>query len=311
MKIGPALPEYANDMDTDFSGTVVAASILQYYGEAHCVYIKRLGNRGRAQKKDIARIKEDHLGITPGDIVVEVNRESIYDYMPEGVFHRPTLGGIQSGTASVIEAIREQRRNEADNRLFFSPFEQEASLQEIRALLHEQCIDNKGMYHNLLQLLYPLWPLLEQLDSATAKIFIYLLPFFCLTSGNKKWLTKMLQSLLGYPVSITETPHLMKIDKQNLPIDLLNKKLGISTQLCGNHIDGSTNWQLTIGPMAAEDAKAFLPGSKLNRLLQAIYENFSPEDTIIEQQISIQHSSFRLGAKTGSPMGHLGYTTFL
>ncbi|PZF72746.1 type VI secretion system baseplate subunit TssG [Taibaiella soli] len=311
MKRKSILPRHPNGLKTDFKAEVVAAALLQFYDSAQSVYIKRLGNRGRAKKKDIARIWEDHMSLTPCDIVIEVNREGIYDYMPEGVFHKPTLGKIKHGTEAVIAAIREQRRQENDNRLFFSPFEQETFLQEIFALSIEQRIDNKGLHDNLLQLIYPLWPLLEQLDTATAKIFIYLLPFFYMASGNKKWFTKILQSLLGYPITITEVPHLMKIDRHHPEIDFRIKRLGISTVLTGDHFDGNTNWQLTIGPVDAKDATAFLPNSKMNQLLLAIYENFAPEETEIKQKLSIRHKPFRLSNRKNEWSGHLGYTTFI
>ena len=53
-------------------------------------------------------------------------RKGIYDFLPEGLFHPPSLGTQKSGIKEVIEQIRKQKRNEIDARNFFQPFELES-----------------------------------------------------------------------------------------------------------------------------------------------------------------------------------------
>lgn len=305
------IPRFINHLQTDFRAEVVAASLLQYYDSAEAIYIKRLGGKDRAQKKDIARLRDGYFESYPGRLVIETNRDSIYDYMPEGLFHKPTLGGIHKSTEEIVAAIRRQRKQEADNRLFFSPFEQEAAYTEIMAACMEQRMDNKGVHDDLLQVLSGLWPVLQQLDKANAKVFIYLLPYFYLTTGNRRWFVKTLQSLLGYPVTIQDVPNYENVDALLREHRLTPKKLGINTVLSGSHYDGNMNWEITIGPVDAAAAHYFLPGSRLNQLLKAIYENFVPEGIVVVQKMHIIRTPFSAGNNNNTQPGYLGYTTFL
>ncbi|BAV05361.1 Type VI secretion, VasB, ImpH, VC_A0111 [Filimonas lacunae] len=304
------IPRFINHLHTDFKAEVVAASLMQYFDSAEAIYIKRLGGSERAAKKDIARVRDGYFDSTPGELVIETHRDSIYDYMPEGIFHKPTLGGIHKSTEEIVSAIRKQRKQEAESRMFFGPFEQEAAFTEMMAAHLEQRMDNKGMYDDLLNVLSDLWPLLQQLDKENAKVFIYLLPFFYMTTGNKKWFVKTLQSLLGYPVTIQDVPNMENVDHIKNQLSLQKKQLGISTVLCGSHYDGNRNWEITIGPVDSGAAHDFLPNSRLNKLLQAIYESFVPEGVQVVQKMIISPTAFFTGKNNTQP-GYLGYTTFL
>ena len=54
-----------------------------------------------------------------------VNREGIYDRLPEDLFHQVSETKISSDKEESIEEIKLQRQLEKQCRLFFQPFEQE------------------------------------------------------------------------------------------------------------------------------------------------------------------------------------------
>lgn len=304
------IPQFINKLETDYKAEAIATALLNYYDTVEAIHIKRLGNKGRAKKKDIAKVRKNYFDVERDRLLIETNRESIYDYLPEGLFHRPTLGSTNKTTSEIVAAIREQKQKEKESRLFFEPFEIETFYVEIAALCIEQQLDNKGIHDDLLLVIEDLWPLLKQLDKADAQTFIYFLPFFYMTTGNKKWFSKMLQSFLGYSVVITDVPNRESVDTLKEQMKTQKRKLGVNSVLCGSHFDGNMNWKITIGPVEYDEATKFLPGSKLSLLLQSIYESFVPECTLVIQKLIINRHKCRIG-KNNATNGHLGYNLYL
>lgn len=301
-----------NELDTDFRAEVVAASLLQYNIAAEKIFVRRLGINNRARNKDVVSMRKDVYEFDDRHIIIDTNRESIYNYLPEGVFHSPTLGGLNKSTEDIIEQIRKQKKAEQDGRRFFIPFELEAYYTELAALHFENTLDQKGSNDELLDILSDLWPLLKELDTESAKIFIYLLPFFHNARGNRIWFEKCMSAFLEVPVNITFSANKVE-EPENIGELLLSKTmLGIDTLLCGSHTDGNRNWQINIGPVGADQIYKYVPGSNFNRLLQTIYSYCLPATVVCEQYCITQSSaaSFTL-PPVHSNENFLGYTTFI
>jgi hypothetical protein len=301
-----------NELETDYKAEVVAASLLGYYHAAERIFIKRMGINDRAKNKDVVILKNKSFNMEDESLIIETNREGIYDYMPEGTFHIPTLGNINNSTDNIIEEIRKQKKAEEEARLFFMPFELEASYVELSALYYENCLDNKGANEDLLNVLKELWPIMQQLDESDAKTFIHLLPFFHAARGNKIWFQKCMTAFLGYPVAVTNVHHLVEEDSNANNLLLSRTTLGINTLLCGNHYNGNVNWQINIGPVEANDISKFIVGSNFNKLLYAIYDYCLPAYITALQQCVTTASgkSFTL-PPTAAFENYLGYTTFI
>lgn len=301
-----------NGPDTDFKAEVTAAALMQLGIPAERILVRRTGINGRARNKDIARLRKDFLEFNDEHIVIETNRESIYNYLPEGIFHPPTLGGLGKSTEDIIEQIRSQKRAEEDGKKFFIPFELESYYTELAALNFENNLDRQMNNDHLLDILSALWPLLETLEPETAKIFIYLLPFFHSARGNKEWVEKCLTAFLNVPVKISFNAN--RVDEINniKSLFLSHTRLGIDTVLCGSHTDGNRNWQINIGPVPAGDIHKYVPGSSFNKVLETVYEYCLPATAVWQQHIVAQESEndFTLTAVQNTN-AFLGYNTFL
>ncbi|WP_407478367.1 hypothetical protein [Elizabethkingia anophelis] len=114
-----------NQLQTDFRVEAVAANILKYYDTQANIYIKRIGLNDRAYLKDIKGITTSSYDLDEENIIIETYREGIYDYLPEGIFHPPSLGASSTNIDSVVREIRKQKAVEDDARKFFQPFELE------------------------------------------------------------------------------------------------------------------------------------------------------------------------------------------
>ena len=301
-----------NELETDFKAEVVAAALMQHNIPAEKILVRRMGINNRARNKDVIRLKNDFFEFDDEHIVIETNRESIYNYLPEGVFHSPTLGGLGKNMEEIIEQIRTQKKAEEDGKKFFVPFELESCYTELAALNFENSLDQKGNNDHLLNILSELWPLLDTLDKETAKIFIYLLPYFHSVRGNRIWIEKCMTSYLQVPVNITFGENQVDEIKNIESLFLSETRLGIDTLLCGSYTDGNRKWHINIGPVPYNSVSKYIPGSSFNKILTAIYDYCLPATTIWEQHIITVpgENEFTL-ATVQHTNNFLGYNTFL
>ncbi len=301
-----------NDPETDFRAEVIAAALMQMDIPAEKIFIRRMGINNRARNKDIIGLRKDFFDFNEEHIVIETNRESIYNYLPEGIFHPPTLGGLGKNTEDILEQMRLQRKAEEDGKKFFAPFELEAYYTELAALNFENNLDQKGNNDHLLHIISELWPLLDTLDKATAKIFIHLLPFFYLARGNKIWFERCMTAFLGIPVNISFSENRVDEIDNIETLFLSNTKLGINTLLCGSHTDGNRNWQVNIGPVPTQQLYRYVAGSNFNKTLAAVCDNCLPATAVWQLNIvtAKENNGLVLAGSEEAPI-FLGYNTFL
>lgn len=303
---------YFNNLSTDYKAEVVALNLIKKHKEIDYVFLKRLGSNNRTFKKDVNKILTKLFDFDETIVSIETYRESIYDYLPEGVFHKPTLGKIYDNIDQIIEQIQVQRKIEEDARKFFEPFELESYFTELAALDLESQYDILDGSYLLKETIAELWPLLDELDPETANIFIYLLPFFHTVRGNKKWFEKCLMAFLKIPVNITFIPNVIKnTDEISIVLESEDPQLGISTIINGNHFDGQQNWCINFGPIPYDVLDQYVPQSNLRKLLRRLYDYCVPLNIEIVEEFTTEkkEESFRLSSEQNTSI--LGYSTFI
>ncbi len=301
-----------NKLHTDYKVEAVASNLLKFYNANANIFIKRVGINERPYLKDIKTIKSTYFGLDDETIVIETYRESIYDYLPEALFHPPSLGGSNKNIEKVVAEIKKQKEIEEDARNFFQPFELEFFYTEVAALLKETEFDVRDQSGSIINIVSELWPLLRKLDSKTAKTFFYILPFLHEVRGNKEWIERFLTAFNHVPVNIEFTPNVVDGDDDKQGISLLgNTKLGLTFIPSGKHMDGERNWTVNIGPIPSHRVYQYVSGHPYRDLLQSIYEYLMPISVkIYENFITVKEkTSFVLDKSSNS--SRLGYTTFI
>lgn len=302
-----------NKLSTDFKIESVAANMLKYYNSSSSIFIKKVGINDRPYLKDIKNIYSTYYGLDNETIIMETYRESIYDYLPEGLFHPPSLGtASKRGVESVVKEIRKQKEVEENARNFFQPFEQEFFYTEVSALLKETEFDIADQSDTLIKIFKEMWPLLGKVDIETAKIFFYILPFLHEVRGNKRWIERFLTAFLNIPVAIDFVPN--KIDKNDDEMGITalgSAKLGITLIPNGKHLDGERNWQITIGPIPYDAIHKYVDGTAFRELLQNIYDYLMPITVKIEEKFMTEkkEDSFIINSKANT--NRLGYSTYI
>lgn len=301
-----------NNLHTDYKAEVLANNLMKYYDEVEHVFLKRLGSNNRSFNKDIESVTSQVYELGEFGVTIGTYREGIYDYLPEGIFHPPSLGIHHNKIDEVVSQIQKQKKIESHARKFFQPFELESYYLELNALILENEYDITGDSNLLLETVNDLWPLLKNLDENNARIFIYLLPFFHSVRANRRWFEKCLSAFLQIPVEISFVPNRINdIDEVSSDLVLSKFKLGISTILSGSHMDGERNWVIQYGPIPYDDLSNYIPNSNLRKLLDVLYDYCLPVTVKVKEYFVVnkKENSFLLNKNTDA--SRLGFSTFL
>jgi len=302
-----------NKLQTDFRAEAVAVNLLKYHRAVSNIFIERIGINDRAYLKDIKSISSQYLGFDEEVLSIKTYREGIYDYLPEGLFHPPSLNTSRKNVENVVNEIRKQKRVEDDARKFFRPFELEIFFTEISSLLKEHDFDLASDTDSLLKVFSELWPVVKMLDKKNAYIFIHILPFFHQIRGDKSWFERCMTAFLQVPVEITFTPNIIdRIEENDDSMLLGNSRLGITYIPSGKHMDGERNWVVNIGPIPYYEMKKYIPGNPFRKVLQALYDYCLPVSVeIVENFVTEkQEYSFMLEDDERNS-NRLGFSTFL
>lgn len=303
-----------NNLETDFRVEVVVANLMKYQRVNSDFFIKRIGTNDRPNGKDIKSIYTHHYGLDGEAIILESYRESIYDYLPEGFFHPPSLGNYNShNIESVVNEIRKQKEVEENARKFFQPFEVEIFKTEIAALLKETEFDVADSSDTLLNILSELWPLLVEVDKDVARIFFFILPFLHKVRGKKEWIEKFLSAFLETKVEISFVPNVINHSDDEEGFTTLGKaRLGISFIPNAEHSDGERNWQINIGPIPDSKIEKYVSGHPFRELLHRFYDYLLPVSVkFFENFITVKTQESFCISSHNKYSSRLGYTTFI
>ncbi|AYZ12190.1 hypothetical protein EGY05_09750 [Chryseobacterium arthrosphaerae] len=302
-----------NKLQTDFKAEAVAVNLLKYHRTVSNIFIDRVGVNDRAYLKDIKSISSSYLGFDEEVFTIESYREGIYDYLPEGLFHPPSLGASRKNVDTVVREIRKQKKVEEDARKFFRPFELEVFFTEISALLKESEFDITSNTDALLDTVSELWPLVRMLDKQSAYIFMHILPFFHQIRGDKRWFERCMTAFLQVPVEVTFSPNVIdEIEKNDDSMLLGNSRLGVTYIPSGRHMDGQRNWVVNIGPIPYEEMKKYIPGNPFRKVLQALYDYFLPVTVDVEENFVTEKVEYSFSLEDDDRnASRLGYSTFL
>ena len=302
-----------NKLQTDFKAEAVAVNLLKYHRSVSNIFIDRIGINDRAYLKDIKSISSHYLGFDEEVLSIKTYREGIYDYLPEGIFHPPSLNTSRKNVESVVNEIRKQKRVEEDARKFFMPFELEIFFTEIGALLKEYDFDLASETDSLLTVFSELWPVVKMLDKKNAYIFIHILPFFHQIRGDKKWFERCMTSFLQVPVEITFAPNVIdRIEDEDDSILLGNSRLGVTFIPSGRHMDGERNWVVNVGPIPYYEMKKYIPGNPFRKVLQALYDYCLPVNVDIEENFVTEKEEYSFMLEDDERNSNrLGFSTFL
>lgn len=301
-----------NNFNTDYKSAVLAAELIEAgVVDINDLFIWPMGGGQRNFSKDVLSI--DWYAPVSGykDFVcIKSSREGLYDMLPEGLFHKSVPYASTRSTEEIIDQIRIHKEQEKSARLFFLPLEAEMNLFRVLIELHENKIDKKNIYNDLVEIFRPGWEIFELLDAQQANIFLHMIPFLHQTKGDLERLQNLAALLLQVPVriSLAAAPRAELADGASV---LGEAALGVNLVTSAVFNEGDDMVQISIGPVPAAKALTFYDGTRSDKIIRMLVGYFVPADVDVSVTVEILPEERKLCLGLVEDTAVLGFSSYL
>ncbi len=297
----------------DIKAEAVIADLLENGLPSESFVVVPNGTFKRRYSNDIAFTKKIKLNNGLEVDGIHVNRDGIYDTLPEGFFHQNNEHTIESKEISKeSKKLKEEERNA---RNFFLPFENEIFTQRINLELEERKILER-LSENLSDDFSPeFWRLDRSLDSKYLSRMVKFLHISYKIAGNAKLTSECLEKILDEHVDAT-------ISQNRVPVKVNHKSVGRKQNwvlgsvllgddfVCGyEFLNMGYTMQFEIGPLKNSNINDYLKNGHIYNFLKCFYSYFVPADFDIDTHILISQEKLNFTLDPSDENAVLGFTT--
>jgi hypothetical protein len=302
-----------NGISNDIKAEVLIADFMENSLSADEFVVIPSGTFKRMFSSDIRKAEILNLGNNQELLTIQVNRDGIYDSLPEGLFHAAPEQPARGSTEMSMES-KKMRMEEKESRAFFVPFESEIFLQRAALETGERKILNR-FSETLFDEIYPeFWNFDKSLNSGYIAKLVLLLHFAHQIAGNPRLIAKSLELIINEKVAV----NLCRSDKKakerlikegHVPFGAA--RLGMNF-VCGNNFDDLLPvLEFIIGPIRHSSVGDFLENGSTSKFLGCFYNYFVPADVDVITKVVVDRANqgFILGGEQSAPI--LGYDSAL
>ena len=305
----------ADTFDADFKAEVIAAEMIDNNVPAEQIMILMLGSRKRAFRKDVDTVTEEISDYNNKEYtLITTHKEGIYDMLPQGLFHSPTLPKKANSQKEIIDNIKKHRTEEKNARRLFLPFEAAINHLRIQMALFESRLDKGARHDDLVNLFKSHWGIFKHLDTAQSDIFLQVLPLIHDIRDDYEAAAIVFELLLSVPVKITGRVQGMVKSANPVFSSLNDTQLGINFTT-GNAVydGGEDEIVVTVGPISNKDLKQFMPGAKRGKILEMLCDYLLPVhvDITTDFELFDTEKGMRLADKENDFNSTVGLSTYL
>lgn len=293
-----------NNFHTDYKAAVLAAELVEAGFDINRLFIWPSGSARRNFSKDVLNVEwYAPDGGYKNYLCIKSSREGLYDMLPEGLFHASVPYSSTRTTEELIDQIKLHKEQEKQARKFFLPLEAEINMFRVLIELHENKIDKKNIYNDLVEIFRPGWEIFELLDQQQANIFLHLIPLLHEAKGDLVRLEQVVTLMLGWPVKVTTGMAGVWLGDGGSILG--ESKLGIDLVAGNTFLEGDEEVTITIGPVSVTDALQLMPGERLEQVVKWLVGYFVPGDVSTRMEVEIINKEMKLEESI------LGYTAFI
>lgn len=251
---------------------------------------------------EVVDFKSDNLPY----LLLNIAKDSIYDALPEGVFHYPKSDKIGKEVTEMTKDYRKQKKEEANARKFFMPFENEFWINAI----NRDVVENE-LLHSLSRVkpfdfFYEFWKLDKDIPTIFVAKLIKLLPYVYQIVGDLNLTAQCLSYILEEEVEYKEVGYkeLSESEQDSL---LGETNLGLNMILGSSYMDYSLYVEFKIGAIKNGNSRAYFYNGQIKKFIDLFYEYFLPLEvetkttiTLLkeEEEFFISHPNMMLGITT-------------
>jgi hypothetical protein len=268
------------------------------FNETRVVYNSNFKKSYRNEIDSVRIVKNKETNTSEMELVL--NRDGIYDRLPEGMFHQSKGNSKTATTAQMSEEYRRFKEEEKMARKFFQPIEQElfryATLVEQEELNLAFGVLNGDIKNELASF----WNIPDGLPAEPVNRLVQIMPWVKMIKGEIVQTAKALELILDKPVRFEA----LEIFDHQINKDLhctFFEELGIDTVLGGNFCEPTLGWKFIIENISNNEIADYRSGSSYGKLLKHF------EEILIPLQIDIIFDFSVIATDTAEREIFLGY----
>ncbi len=265
----------------------------------------------RTFSRDIENISVTDVNDRQQYVVAEVNREGMYDALPQALTHsaRTYKKGIKSAEEMIAE-VKERHKEEDAARKFFLPFENELHHQCVNLELEERSIINGFLCNSRYTDLWSeFWQLPAILNDRQKAILIYLVPVIYKAAGNLRLVKLCYEAILEIPINIICKNGFRKNVTNSFSCGDDYLRLGVNFVCGDNFYNHAPYLEIVCGPLNNTLLQDYLPEGSGRDVISFLNSYFLPFDS--EARIEILTGGDKGEYILDSDALRLGYTSYL
>ena len=300
-----------NSLDTDYLAEVIAATLVAEGVSPDNIQIARLGSARMKVGKDIENVRMEY---SPDDEIndclrIYVNREGLYDVLPEGVFFLGIDLLESTDIKKVVNQVRQYRKEEMEIRKFFSVFEDEIDRTLVQMQLLERRVDRKNVYPDFANVFTAYWPVIRQLSLEQATLFMRIVPIIHKIRGNQRKISKALSLILGLPVTLS---HVLSRRKCACIPAFGQARLGESLVIGSEFRSGGYDTCVTVHSIPRNRISEFLANGKSRYILLELIDMLFTADTEVKIKLNVVSAEkMCIISNDASTASHLGVDAYI
>jgi hypothetical protein len=270
------------------------------------ITISNHGQFSRAYRSDVlgASIQDDNYD-KQEYLNIKLSRDSMYDALPEGFVHSLSENNADKSVGQMIKEHKHQKKQEAEARNFFTPFENEIFHYRTKIESVERDFLYKLNGSKPLEFFYDFWGLQHIYPAVLVSKFIQLLPYAYKIVGDIDLACRCLESIIDEKVSY-ETTSSKEHSDEGEQISLGENRLGVDFITGKDYMDYSMNLKLEIGPITNKPFTDYVNNGSVKIFIDCFCEHFFPMEVEVRTVLIMNKETEEFNF---SKLPVLGYTT--
>ena len=278
--------EQLNRMPVDIRVEILLANLLESGLSIDDIVVSPVGLFRRNFQNDVSKATVLELPrLHQQKLKLEVNRDGLYDSLPEGLFHQPTQSKAPGNKQEILREIKRQQERENAARKFFLPLEQEYYRLRVKLVQEERKYLFDGDTFLEGEVFSEFWNFPSFLTAQQIHNLLYLLPMMHRIAGDWEQIRLSFETILEDAVQIVPDQPLRHSVAQAGP-GLGDARLGVDWVMGEEYEEVFSSIQIQITPATPEKVHSYLPGGVGEQVIQYLSQYLLPLET--DYQIAVK-----------------------
>ena len=304
-----AIAALLNQLPFDVRAEIVGADLIEQGVDPDRLIFRPVSLFKRRFSNDVAAVhlKEDNSG--EQELHIDITRDSIYDTMPEGMFHQPKSKTAFKKKSDMVANVKSVRAEEENARKFFQPMENEMMHMRTAVERAERKVFFDLEHSENNELLINFWSLGKYRQYATLPLLVRIMPIIYRLAGSLEYIRICYELLLRVPVSVSTSHHFNDMPTEQTGWQLGRDILSFETICSDVMMSELPTYEITLGPLTADHIADYLPGGRMLPYLELLNSYFLA--TGYERTITIIPHDKDNHMQLSDAPAHLGINTMI